>query len=563
MDPTIKIILFFLLINYLLILPIYLVNPSNINFLPGKGMKGGISRKASTLSKIIKFFGDLAGFTLLFILFKSFIPLQLGIIILTIFCMASIIYQVYYHAIKRLYNKQPVSLLDYKLVILAFRIVYHGYFIYFCLTLLVTTGLSFLFYFLSSYYLGYIYQGNYHFSFPIGLAFIYALGFVPLLLKRRGITGHHNKRISYLSYIIMTDIVQSLKMKKSLEKIRNNGLENYNSITNKIKLKNQPNIFFLFIESYGKVVYDTSYKENYEQLIRQSEKELKELGWQMCSNLSKAPRMGGGSWMCYASFLYGTLIQDESFFRLIMNSEENIEANISILHALKNSGYKNYLLNPLTGFQNMQINWQEIADFFAADKIFKFSDLEYKGKLVGAIGRQPPDQFSLLQTYEKIKNGEKPFTLFFETLNSHATWESPTSIEKNWKLLNNENYDFPVSTKKFWPAMQYQINFIMDFIKRNLGENDMVVIIGDHQPPLITNSKSGYETPIHILSKNNSFINLFSEFGFEKGLWVSEKENKNVTHQGMYYILLKNLIKEYGEKESEEIPYLKNGITLQ
>ncbi len=474
--------------------------------------------------------------------------------------MSAIIYQVYYHAIKRLYNKQPISLLDYKLVQLAFQIVYHGYLKYFVLVILVTILIGFSMYRLCDHFVDLLYHYPYaNYLIPIFII-IQLAGMLPLI-HRRGINGHHYKRIFYLSYIVFTDIYQSYKVKNSLARIREEGLENYNSISKNIQLENAPNVYFLFVESYGKILYDL-HNEEYKMLCTDIEKELLQEGWKIKSNLSKAPRMGGGSWMCYASLLYGTLIQDESFFRLIMNENENIESNISILHALKSTGYQNHLLNPLTGFQDMQINWEDIRNFFAADEIFKFSDMEYTGNLVGAIGRQPPDQYSLNKTYEAIKNKKGPFTLFFETLNSHATWTSPTQVEKDWKKLNDIKYQYPVCQKKYWPAIKYQISFLSDFIKNKLNDDSIVILIGDHQPPLITNAKSGYETPVHIISKDAEFLETLNEYHFEDGLQVEEREKNNVTHPGMYYILLRSLIKRFGKKNADLIPYLKNGILL-
>ncbi len=85
---------------------------------------------------------------------------------------------------------------------------------------------------------------------------------------------------------------------------------------------------------------------------------------------------------------------------------------------------------------------------------------------------------------------------------------------------------------------------------------------GDHQPPLITNASSGHETPVHIMSKDKDFLNLLDDYGFENRMTIEERNENNITHSGMYYILLRSLIKQYGEKDSSMPPYLKDGIII-
>ncbi len=558
---TLHITIVFLLINYVLLILNFVVNPSNINFIPYKRLKYNTKQKILVSSRVVKFIADWALVCLVLLGIKSFLPSNMATIILQQILFFWIAYQVYYHAIRRLYNKQPVTILDYKLVALAFEIVYHGYLKYFILVILSIIGLYVSLYFFSHYFIGLLYFSDFHFSFIILLVTIVALGLISLY-KRRGLNGQHNKRIFFLSYIQYHDIKQSIKIKNLLAKIKQEGLPNYNKIVSELALEKRPNIYFIFIESYGKALYDL-HPEEYQKLCDELEHKLSDKNWKVTSNLSEAPRMGGGSWMCYASFLYGTLITDESFFRIIMNEKETIESNISILHALEKSGYDNYLLNPLTGFQDMQIKWDEIKEFFAAKSIFKFSDMDYSGQLTGAMGRQPPDQYSLHKAYDLIPNKEQPHTLFFETINSHAPWKTPVTVEDDWQKTNDPNYHFEEHHKEYFPAIKYQISFIIDFINKKLNNDDIVILIGDHQPPLITNVQSGKETPVHIISKNHLFLKLFEDYGFEEGMWIKEREKNNVTHPGMYYILLRCILEQFGKNKNIDLPYLKNGISIK
>jgi hypothetical protein len=566
MHPIIYFIIVYFIVNYSFALFQFLLYPLSINVMESWKKNLPLKRNLIPLSRIVKVNADLAIISIIAIFCSNILSpiiIQWAIFIFFVFTFS---YIVYFHAIKRLYNTLPNFLLDARLIQLGFSIVYHGYRFYFALVILAVFLILIGYYFLAGVLTQAIIPLT-HSYYIAGLLFLMASHCIYLIIKNPELWSHSNRRTYSNIYLIYGNIKESIKASRLLKKIKNfkNDPNKY-SIPD-IKLKNKPNVIILFVESYGKILFE-EHEDKFKTLTTKLEKKLNNNGIDVVSNLSWAPRLGGGSWLCYSSFLYGIKVENEGLFRIILQKENAEHMNPSILEVLHRDGYENFLLNALTGFKNLKINWEEIKELFSAKDVIKFEDLEYKGKLVGGLGLQPPDQFSLHKGFEILqsKRADKPYAFFFETLNSHAKWQSPITIEEDWKTYDNPDFFYPMTNMNYdsyFPAMDYQLSFIVDFITKKMDDNTVIMVMGDHQPPLITGPNSGNETPVHIIAKNRSFLEHFKEYGFEDGLWVNEQKENNVTHPGMYYALLRSLIKEYGEKDAPLPEYLEKGFQLE
>ncbi len=76
-------------------------------------------------------------------------------------------------------------------------------------------------------------------------------------------------------------------------------------------LLSKPNIYLIFIESYGSVLYKRdSFRGTYENILDEKQSELRDNGWLVTSALSESPTWGGGSWMAYTSLLFGLRVDN-------------------------------------------------------------------------------------------------------------------------------------------------------------------------------------------------------------------------------------------------------------
>ena len=220
----------------------------------------------------------------------------------------------------------------------------------------------------------------------------------------------------------------------------------------------------------------------------------------------------------------------------------------------------------------MKIPWDIYTRFYSVDEWIKYRDLNYYGEHYG-FGPSPPDQYALHFAEDFIREKkQEPFSLFFITQNSHSPFESPKKIMEDWRHLNATTSTVPQTSKFFekpkkkdyLEAIQYQLNYLMNFIQKTGTENDLFFIIGDHQPPVITNREDPQETPVHIISKNKNspFIQSFKKYGFKMGLLANLKE-KPLAHEGLYSLLMRSMIAHFSTTdENEWPPYFPKGIPL-
>ncbi len=567
MHPVLNFILVFILLNYVFGLIQFLINPMSMNFLAFDKKKSLVSN-IKVFSRVIKFNADFAILTIILLLTAPLLPHWVCTLLLFLEFIFIFSYQIYYHAIKKLYNTQPNFVMDNKLLQLGFQVVFFGYRLYFFLGIIGLILLFYSFYWACSYFATLILSQSNPLIVSIILSIIPLAAALALIVKKRSMWGYPKMRFYFTSFMVYHNLKDSFDALRLIKKFTKNEASSSPQFNTSLQLEQQPNIIFLVLESYGKILFE-KYKEEFNPLLDQLENQLSENGFHSISNLSTSPRSGGGSWMCYSSFLYGMEVQNEGLFRIILEKENAANFNPSLLEILRRNGYENYLLNPLTGFKNLKINWEEISELFSTKDIIKYEDLDYKGKLIGALGLQPPDQFSLNKGFELLREknkGRQPFALFFETLNSHAKWQSPIHVEKDWKKYDQSDYDFEVTkmvNDSYFPSIRYQISMAVDFITRQMDDNTLILIMGDHQPPLVTTPTSGNETPIHLISKNENLLKPYMEYGFEKGLKVSQLEKDNVSHPGMYYAVLRSLIQSCSEDGTALPDYLPKGMELK
>ena len=114
--------------------------------------------------------------------------------------------------------------------------------------------------------------------------------------------------------------------------------------------------------------------------------------------------------------------------------------------------------------------------------------------------------------------------------------------------------------QNYWNAIEYQLEVLTDFILTEPNDDAIFVVVGDHQPPRVSRREDGWDTPMHIISKNGAFVASFEEFGFKSGLAVWESE-PSFRHEGFYSLFVRQLLAAYGN--DGELPrYLPEGVRI-
>ncbi|GBL05463.1 hypothetical protein KUL10_27840 [Glaciecola sp. KUL10] len=229
------------------------------------------------------------------------------------------------------------------------------------------------------------------------------------------------------------------------------------------------------------------------------------------------------------------------------------------------------------GVDDKDINWDSIERCFQSDHIVNWEKLNFQGNTLPFFGLKKrycaPDQYVINHAYEEAKNKtDGPFSVFYCTMNSHIPWISPLHVEEEWKTLNQREHKVAITTDnlssnhdKYIASIKYQLECVLDFAIRTKDDNLVLVVFGDHQPPLISIPRMGLETPIHIISKHKGFVEYFHQHGFKKGINLrghgQKKDHTPIKHEG-FMSLFVNACSANFTDEKHEFQIYPNGMAL-
>ncbi|MDN5202640.1 hypothetical protein QQ008_14725 [Fulvivirgaceae bacterium BMA10] len=564
----------FFLLNSLLFLPWYLMDMENTQFFPVSYLiEGSLYDRLKSIFNRYNY--DIFRLSLDFFLLtisayllskwfsKSIRSLMIFFIVLYLLLL---FYQLYSSFFQQIYSVTPLFFNDFTLLKNGYQIFISSFsfntFLLCIATVLLIGGIVITL----KLMLGYITQLKFG---------IISWGFVVVFIVMGAMSFYRYKKIvmpnfgfQMISKLIVDNIQSSFQTMEAVNNMNFQRLEDYNKSI-EFDLRVKPNIYVLFIESYGRICLDNKeLRTEYYQWMDSMQIRLKDENWSVASALSEAPVKGGGSWVSYTSFTLGYSLKNRGVFRTFLE-DEKIKKYNHFFRWLRNKGYKNYRLTSLVEPKNFSIPWDTYSAFYSVDQWIRFSDLDFQGKLVGA-GPAPPDQYSLNYAYELIKeDNQKPFTLFFITKNSHNPFVSPTNIAEDWSSLNlksntgqkGESIFTKPSMDNYKNSIKYELRTVEDFIIKNGTNDDLFLIIGDHQPPVLTSRNAGFETPFHIISKDKELIHSFTAYGFKQAL-IPSVDIEPLKHEGFYSIFLREMKRHYGKDSTNLPPYLPNGINL-
>ena len=569
--PMLNFLAFYLVLNTLFFLPRYVLERKNSDFIPWKGLlKGRILERIQYLINrfnydIFRLSADLFWGVGIVLLLDNYWGIHLPTWMLFVPLFFVWVYHLYYHFFENIYKVEPLFYRDFLLLKTGAQLFFRELSIANILLFFGIVGAAFGFYYLLDNLLFYGRTVVFSFPFQILMGIIGLMTIYSLLTYNYKAYGKIVFPWSIQS--LWRNIQHSLSTKKYLDQFDFKKLVDHQPYRN-IQLKNKPNIYFIPIESYGKILYTHPLlKENYHQYMPKLQDQLGKEGWHTVSHLSTAPITGGASWVSYTTALFGFDIKDQGTYLTLLNKEEMRDYQ-HLMRWLKQQGYRNYRLAPIAGFKDMKIPWQTYQDFYAIDEWIKFDQMDYKGKLYG-FGPCPPDQFSLNFAKEYInKQGDHPFFLFFITQNSHSPFTPPYEVSDDWKRLATEQQKSqPPSAsifvqpklKDYAKSIEYQLRFLSDFVSKEGAEDDIFILMGDHQPPTFPSEKDGLETPIHVICKNKAFIQNFTEYGFQPG-FLADVTQLPMKHQGFLSLFIRSLAKADGYLEDELPTYRKDGL---
>ncbi len=341
------------------------------------------------------------------------------------------------------------------------------------------------------------------------------------------------------------NIVTSVKFMRSIHNTNFTALKHNFSELQSAQLSSKPDIYLIMLESYGKVMAThPDLKAEYQKQMQMFQDSLAIHGWYTATNYSNSPVIGGGSWFSSATVLSSVRIDNQPiYYKYIAENPGNL------VKFLRVHSYTTFLLHPADRARP----GIPIKNDFGYDHQITYDSLQYTGKPFG--WGLVPDQYSLYYTYTHyLQDTPTPRFLDFTTLASHIPWRdnSIPPMEKNWRTLNqtqiehaSKSFDAdlkefltrPYQTKNLPTLIYYDFNLFRRFILHTITRHSLIVIIGDHQPPILTSSQDGMETPVHVIADDSTLIARFMPFGFVPGMYKAPNLGNTISHQRIFPIL--------------------------
>lgn len=317
-----------------------------------------------------------------------------------------------------------------------------------------------------------------------------------------------------------------------------------------------PGIYIFLVESYGKIAAENDLlRPQYNQVMFQMNDSLSKNNWSAVTNYSQAPVIGGSSWLSALTLLSGKKIDNQiKYGYFTANYTPDF---VTYLHR---KGYHSILLQPPTRERpGLPVN-----NLYRFNTSILYDDLGYTGKKYG--WGIIPDQYSLRFVQENyFSKISKPIFFLFTMVSSHVPWniyqlpaysEQPLSAESLLKFYHdNQNSVFSHSTKSKTDAISedssnienylnfisYDLQVIEQFVLHDISAESVIIILGDHQPPILRQDNPNYQTPVHIISQNQEILDTFQKYDFVPGLVKNSDIENHVSHEDLFHIVFEAL----------------------
>lgn len=502
--------------------------------------------------------------SLIMLIYRWF-PVHQGFGVAALYYGFLLVYSIYHYSFSKIYQVYPIISNDFRLILNAAGILWGEskikmtLFSLLAFILIICLSLGFQ----KALLVSHQYPPN-----PVTLILTLLLGiYVIIGLSKYGIYRPKSDaamRILIFPLRIAFNLINSWKL---VAKLKNTNFDTLESTRNiRLNLTQKPNIYCLFIESYGSILLkEEKLKVGYMKDYDRFEKSLKTKGWKIRTNLSESVSPVGPSWLAYTSVLFGSKITNNFEYEFLLNKSSLYKYD-TLMKIFMKEGYQSYHLNATQPKAGVMVPYQQMTSFFGIDQWILAEDIDYTGPAYG-FTESPADQYVLNFAQDQINKevGEAPYILFYLTKNSHSPFISPEEVATDWKSLNNRTHknigqEFlqEPTYEDYQKAISYQLDFLSDFILKQANQNDIFLLIGDHQPHVLgDHEKYGNDTIVHIVTQNEAFAKGFENYGFQDS---PEALSDPIKHESIYSMFIREVIRNYGKEGANLPPYEANGI---
>jgi hypothetical protein len=302
--------------------------------------------------------------------------------------------------------------------------------------------------------------------------------------------------------------------------------------------RERPDVLLFLVESYGRLLFaDPGTRDAHRELLRDLERGLSEAGVHAVSAFATATVSGGRSWIAEGTVLSGMPIHYEAEFQHLI-----VQRPPSLVSWLARAGYHTVLLLPA----DRDRPGARVVNRWGFDEVIAHAQLGYRGAPIG--WGIVPDQFSLQFAERTVLQRPAPLFFDFHMVSSHAPWQDVPELDASvgevapdqripnlggtdvGKVLTNLTRYERTDGRDLWMGSldaslrrgyQATVSYDLRLIARYLARRErdaLVIVMGDHQPPVLSRADMSFDVPVHILSRSPERLQKLR--AFESGLWI-------------------------------------------
>ena len=281
-------------------------------------------------------------------------------------------------------------------------------------------------------------------------------------------------------------------------------------------------VLLIFAESYGAIALgDPSMRGALAPQLARFEARARAAGYHIYSDVLNSPITGGGSWMAHATLLTGIRVDSQPLYDVMLTTDAR-----ALGHFFRAAGYRTVAVMP-----RLQQPWP-YGEFFSFDAVLDDAALGYQGPRFA--WETTPDQFVLERVHAlEVAPARQPLFMQYVLSSSHLPFDHVPPLIADGRRIGDGTIYFEHDGKRYPPpggqvfdnrdgylaAIAYVLGAIEDYLVERLRGDALIIIVGDHQPPLTAAASTRNKAvPIHVLSRDPRLVAPFREAGYADGL---------------------------------------------
>ncbi len=283
-------------------------------------------------------------------------------------------------------------------------------------------------------------------------------------------------------------------------------------------------VLLLFVESYGRVaVQGSSFSPGVDAVLDKGTAQLQAGGFSSRSAFLTSSTFGGLSWLAHSTLQSGIRIGTQRGYDQLVKSDR-----LTLSGAFKRAGWRAVVDDPVN-----KRTWPEGSSFYHYDKVYDRRNVGYRGP---GFGLPPmPDQYVLssLHRLELAKRHRPPLFAEVDLISSHTPWTRiprliPWDDVGDGSIFDRVPAEESTRAKLFGDAhraraayghsIEYTMSTIVSFVQRYGDDKLVVVLLGDHQPPIVTGQGATHDVPISVIAHDPKVMDQIAGWGWQDGL---------------------------------------------